>query len=171
MNASPLEIFITSAAIILCGVGFALFGWLVRVVSGLVKITQPLSSRQKAAIGVSFFGVVVGGFAIAVGFLGILVAAFLWIKLSYFSELTPRSLAIVSIVVGVLPLLFSFFGMGITKLLGGRADGNGVHVKPIFGVDLSAVLTTLLMMHWLTIFSGGLAMLGLMASGVWAVFF
>lgn len=171
MNASPVDVFIPSVVLIFCGAGLAVFGWLVRVVFGLVRLPSSLSSWQKTLIGVSFVSVVIGGFAIAVGLIGIVVSAFLWIKLSYFSELTPKALAIISVVIGPLPLVFSFLGMGVMKLLGGHSDGNGVYVKPLLGVDLSSALTTLFMMHWLTIFTGGLAMLGLMVSGIWALFF
>ena len=176
MESSAAEIFIISGLAAFFGFVLAFGGWLVRVAFGLVNIAEAaenesLSPRQKNLIALSFILVVVGGFVISAGVLGVLISGFLWLKQTVFSELTPKGLAVISVIVGPIPLLLSLFGMLIMKVLGGHADGNGVHVKPVLGIDLSGFLSALFLMHWLTIFTGGLAMLGLMASGVWYFFF
>lgn len=82
---------------------------------------------------------------------------------------TPGKLALISVVIGPIPLLIALLGAGIAKMIGGTLDAAKVENCIVFGVDIGNVLYTMFMMHWLMIFTGGFAVLGLMASGIWAL--
>ena len=83
-------------------------------------------------------------------------------------QLTPGKLALISVVLGPLPLVIAMIASGVAQMIGG--DLHEGHAKNciVFGVDISGVLYNMFMMGWLTIFTGGLAMIGLFVSGIWA---
>lgn len=82
--------------------------------------------------------------------------------------MTPFKLAVLSLAVGLFPLLLSLCGMVLARCLNCKVNAAGAEKCMVFGVDISNVLYTLFMMHWLTIFSGGLAVYGLIGAGIWA---
>ena len=92
-----------------------------------------------------------------------------WLWANYIEQLTPGKLALISVVIGPIPLLIALLGAGIAKMIGGTLDASKVENCIVFGIDIGNVLYTMFMMHWLMIFTGGLAVLGLMASGIWAL--
>ena len=84
-------------------------------------------------------------------------------------QLTPGKLALISVVLGPLPLVIAMIGAGVAKMIGGDLSSAGVENCIVFGVDIGNVLYTMFMMGWLLMFTGGLAMIGLFVSGIWAL--
>lgn len=90
-----------------------------------------------------------------------------WLWANYIEQLTPGKLALISVVIGPVPLLIALLGAGIAKMIGGNLDAAKVENCKVFGIDIGNILYGMFMMHWFTIFTGGLAMIGLMVSGIW----
>ena len=84
-------------------------------------------------------------------------------------QLTPGKLALISMALGPLPLVIAMIGAGVAKMIGGDLSSAGVENCIVFGVDIGNVLYTMFMMGWLLMFTGGLAMIGLFVSGIWAL--
>lgn len=82
--------------------------------------------------------------------------------------MTPVRLAVISIVLGLLPLAIAFIGAMLAEILGGTQKGGGVSQCYLFGKDISGILYGMMTMHWLVIFTGGIAVFGVIASVIWA---
>ena len=82
--------------------------------------------------------------------------------------MTPGRLAILSVVIGVFPLAIAALGSLIAHLKG--CPLNEAAAEPCYccGIDISRLLYAMFMCFWLTIFTGGIAVLGLLASALWA---
>lgn len=108
-----------------------------------------------------------GGGLLGLAIVGFIVSA-IWWALSIIN-LTPGRLALLSLFIGVFPLILAFLGAGLAKISGGHVDASGVKDCSVLGFDLNNLVYTLFMCHWAVIFTGGLAIFGLMASGLWAL--
>lgn len=127
-------------------------------------LVKSKSLEKLALLCISF-----GSLSLALFLLSLLWAGSWWFWEAYVGQLTPGKLALISVVIGPIPLLIALLGAGIAKMIGGTLDAAKVENCIVFGVDIGNVLYTMFMMHWLMIFTGGFAVLGLMASGIWAL--
>lgn len=84
-------------------------------------------------------------------------------------DLTPGTLAVLSIAVGISPLLVAVAGSAMAKACGGTIDARGPQNCFILGIDIGPVLYAMFMCHWLLLITGGIAVWGLLISGVWAL--
>lgn len=82
--------------------------------------------------------------------------------------MTPTRLAVISIVIGVLPLLIALLGSVMASLLGCEQNGGGISQCYFCGKDIGSLLYGMMMMHWLVIITGGIAVWGVLASVIWA---
>ncbi|WP_166836339.1 DUF6795 domain-containing protein [Rheinheimera pleomorphica] len=82
--------------------------------------------------------------------------------------MTPTRLAIFSIVIGVSPLLIALLGSALASMLGCEQKGGGVSQCYFCGKDIGDILYGMMMMHWLVIITGGIAVFGVIASVLWA---
>ena len=79
-----------------------------------------------------------GGFSLGTALI-LLFSAGIWGGISFLlSEVTPSSLALVSIAVGPAPLLISALSSGIATLLGGSVDASAARNCTVFGIDFGA---------------------------------
>jgi hypothetical protein len=108
-----------------------------------------------------------GGGLLGLAIVGFFVSAVWWV-LSVMN-LTPGRLALLSLLIGVFPMILAFLGTALAKVSGGHVDASGVRDCFLFGFNLNNLVYTLFMCHWAVIFTGGLAVFGLMASGLWAL--
>lgn len=108
-----------------------------------------------------------GGGLLGLAIVGFFVSAVWWV-LSVMN-LTPGRLALLSLLIGVFPMILAFLGTALAKVSGGHVDASRVRDCFLFGFDLNNLVYTLFMCHWAVIFTGGFAVLGLMASGLWAL--
>ena len=92
-----------------------------------------------------------------------------WLWNTYGIHLSPGKLALFSLVLGPAPLLLAVIASAVAKLIGGELDASRARECKVLGVDIGGILYFMFMAHWLTIFTGGLAILGLIASGIWAL--
>lgn len=83
--------------------------------------------------------------------------------------MTPGILAIVSLVVGVFPLLIAITATVIAKICGCRLDEGDAHPCVIFGRDRGEMLYTLFNFFWLMFFTMPLGGAGLIGAGIWAL--
>lgn len=82
--------------------------------------------------------------------------------------MTPTRLAIISIIIGISPLLIALLGSILTSALGCEQKGGGISQCYFCGKDVGGILYGMMMMHWLMIFTGGFAIFGIIASLLWA---
>lgn len=108
-----------------------------------------------------------GGGLLGLAIVGFFISAVWWV-LSVMN-LTPGRLALLSLLIGVFPMILAFLGTALAKVSGGHVDASEVRDCFLFGFDLNNLVYTLFMCHWAVIFTGGLAIFGLMASGLWAL--
>ncbi len=82
--------------------------------------------------------------------------------------MTPTYLAIISIVIGISPLFIAMLGALLAGLLGCEQKGGGITKCYFCGKDVGNILYGMMMMHWLLIFTGGVAVWGVIAAAIWA---
>ncbi|MBP7547295.1 MAG: carboxypeptidase regulatory-like domain-containing protein [Corallincola sp.] len=82
--------------------------------------------------------------------------------------MTPTYLAIISVIVGISPLLIALLGSQLADLLDCEHEGGTVRRCYFCGRDVSSILYGMMMMHWLMLFTPGIAMYGIIASLLWA---
>lgn len=110
-----------------------------------------------------------GGLLMGISLLGLIVAALWWGTAAVLPQLTPGRLALASATFGVAPLVVAALGSAAAYILGGTVDARGARDCHLCGIDFGPVVYSLFMSYWLTFLTGGLALLGLMVSGVWAL--
>lgn len=82
--------------------------------------------------------------------------------------MTPLRLALISIIIGASPVLIALLGSLLANVLNCEQKSGGVSSCYVFGKDISGVLYAMMMAHWLFIFTGGIAVFGIIASLLWA---
>lgn len=82
--------------------------------------------------------------------------------------MTPTRLAIISIAIGLSPLLIALLGSLIAGLLGCEQKNGDISRCYFCGKDIGGILYGMMMMHWLVMITGGIAVFGIIASLLWA---
>jgi hypothetical protein len=100
---------------------------------------------------------------------GFLLAGFWWIFLYIHEILRPVSLALLSIGIGFFPFLLAVLGQCLASVLGGKVDASGASNCQLSGLDLNRFVYFLFMSYWWSFFIIGFALIGLVASGIWAI--
>lgn len=108
------------------------------------------------------------------GLLALAIASFICVGIGLiisvvFKDMTPGKLALLSLAIGIFPLGIAMLGAGLARISGGQVDARGASGCVLFGRDLNSLVYTLFMTHWLVMFTGGLAVFGLMGAGVLAL--
>lgn len=104
-----------------------------------------------------------------IAIMAVITAAGWWFVKNMMAELTPGRLALYALLIGPSPLILAVLGVLSAKILGCRVDASGAYECRLLGMKLDGLIYNLFMMYWMTIFTGGLAMICLMVSGVWAL--
>jgi len=107
--------------------------------------------------------------SLAAVFIGLLVVAVWWLWNRYAGDLGPGNLALFSLLFGPAPLLISAFASVVARLIGGTVDASQARHCIVLGVDLGGIIYTLFMAYMLVYVTAGLALPGLLASGIWAL--
>jgi len=110
-----------------------------------------------------------GGLLLGLALVAFVVSALWWVFSGILRDMTPGGLALLSLGIGFLPLVVSALGAGLAKILGGRIDASGAKDCFFLGFDLNNLVYALFMSYWVVFLTGGLAMFGLIGSGIWAV--
>lgn len=153
------------------GIGLIILicGWLIVVVlNGFKK--GPFNIKQAGPATRVGFGITLLGIAaVVLAVLSVMLAGAVWTWQLLSNLLTPASLALSSIAIGILPLLLSGLGVVLAKISGGSVDARGPQNCSVWGVQLGGLVYTLFISYWLMLFTVGLMVLGLIISAVWAV--
>lgn len=70
------------------------------------------------------------------------------------------------LILGLLPLIVAFAGMGLAALLGCTLSSAGPETCLVLGFDLGPTLTTMMLMHWLGLIGLPLSALGAVGLGI-----
>lgn len=116
------------------------------------------------------FSLAIGaGAIVGVALVGLVLAGLWWGGAMLLVQMTPGKLALFSIAIGAAPLIIAACGSGLAHALGGTVDASGARNCFFLGINLGPTVYNLFMSFWLALFTGGVAMLGLMGSGIWAI--
>lgn len=121
--------------------------------------------NQAPLVRFVFVLVMAASLMLAVAIVALLVAGAWWLGTEVI--VTPRRLVIISVVIAVLPLTLAFLASAIARAIGGTLHEGGYQDCTLLGFDLGPVLYQLFVMAWLSVFSGGLAIFGLIGAGIW----
>lgn len=83
--------------------------------------------------------------------------------------MTPLKLALIFILIGLLPFVAVSLAIAIASLCGTELSAAGAQPCIILGRDISGVLYAMFMSGWLVLFTGGVAVWGLLGTGLWAL--
>jgi len=118
---------------------------------------------------VGTIGILLAKLGLKIALTGFVFAGLWWLWESFFEGMTPARLALYSLAIGPAPLLFPLLAKIICKLSGGTVDASQVQGCILLGLNLNNFVYTLFMSYMLAMFTIGIAFLGLMGSGVWAL--
>jgi len=118
---------------------------------------------------VGMIGILLAKLGLIIALTGFAFAGLWWLWESFYEGMTPARLALYSLVIGPTPFLLPLLAKIICKLTGGTVDVSQVQGCYFLGMNLNNFVYTLFMSYMLVILTGGLAVFGLMSSGVWAL--
>jgi len=110
-----------------------------------------------------------GVLGLVIGFMGLVFFGLGWLWNVLFDQVSPKRLAFYSLIIAPAPLLLPLLAKVICKLTGGTVDASQASACVFLGLNLNGLVHTLFMSYMLTFITLGLAVLGLMVSGVWAL--
>lgn len=85
-----------------------------------------ISVREGGFIVKAVFVLAVGGgLLLGSSLITFFISALWWLLAEFLRDITPGSLALLSLGIGFLPLVISSLGAGLVKILGGRIDASG----------------------------------------------
>ena len=158
-----------SAGLLCLGLLLVIFGWAVAVISQIGKPGRFNISHGERPVGFAFSFIMAGALLSAIAIIGLLVAGLWWMVPYLFASITPGWLAILSIGVGVFPIVLSALASLTAKAMGGSVSASGADNCILLGRDIGSLIYTLFMSYMLAYFTVGLAVLGLIGSGIWAI--
>ena len=83
--------------------------------------------------------------------------------------MTPLRLALLSIAVGVFPLLVMLLASFIANACGCTLNEAGAGKCVVFGKDVGGVLSVMFMFGWLGMITAPAGIIGVLSSAIWAV--
>jgi len=159
-------------SMLLAGVGF-LAGAAAWVLAHFVKKSPEgrLNLREGGFIPKGVF-ILAGGAGLALGasVVGFAIASIGWLAAKLFAQMSPSDLAYFSIVFGISPFALAILGLGLARVTGGTVTAAGAENCKVLGMNMNGLVYTLFMSYWLVFFTGGIAVFGLIGSGIWAIF-
>ncbi len=162
-----------SLGYILVGIGIALaiIGWVLTLFAfaGIDSDEKPENKMKRPLVRLSMYFMFGGG-----GFLGFALILFTasaiwWLFRDVIQFDSPGQLATYSLIIGSLPFVPPFIAGIIAWLLGGNIGARGRSTCLLWGVNIGPLLENLFMFYILFYVTGGLAVFGLLASGIWAL--
>lgn len=131
--------------------------------------TDPEMTRKKPLVRLSIGIIFTGGFLLAFAILIFAALAIWWLLWDVIQLESPGQLAIYSLILGPAPLVFPLIAEILARVLG---VDLGMHKRPrymLWGINIGPFLQDMMMAYLLLFVSGGLAMFGLLGSGIWAL--
>lgn len=151
------------------GTGFtlAIAGLLLSLLTKTGPGTDPEVTKKMPLVRLSIGIVFLGGFFLAIAIFVFLGAAGWWLFRDVIQLESPGQLAMYSLIIGPLPLVLPLSAEIITRILGGNVGAHGRSECFFRGIDIGPFLENLMMSYLLIYISAGLAMFGLLGSGIW----
>lgn len=152
------------------GVVLGIFGFLFSLLLNIHR-QPPVTFREaKPLVKIAYMMASGAGGLLGLAIIGLIAAGIWWCLLILIAHVSPGSLALISLAFGISPLLVASLAGFIASRIGGTLNAAGAENCIFMGRDIGSILYTMFMMHWLTIFTGGIAVFGLIGSGLWAIF-
>jgi hypothetical protein len=166
---SVTTLVLTSFVFTCLGLISGLAGWMLAIVFNIPAKGGLQLEKKKLSTRIAISCIIGSGFSFAVAIIAIVLAGVWWVWLQILPDLTPRALALISIAVAPTPLLLTILAISVASLLGCKVDASGAQNCFFLGKDVSRIINSLFMAYWLIIFTFGLSVIGLVASGIWAL--
>jgi hypothetical protein len=166
----PITVALISMLLAGLGVLAGLAAW---VLTHFVKKSPDgrLNLRQGGFIPKSVFFLAGGaGLVLGTALVGFAIAGIWWLVAKLATQMSPADLAYLSILIGIAPFVLAIMGAGLARISGGSVNAAGAENCKAFGIDLNNLVYGLFMSYWLVFFTGGIAVFGLIGSGLWAIF-
>jgi hypothetical protein len=144
-------------------------GWAIALLVNVPKSGEFKLRSGGLTAKMAFACIVGGGFALGVSAVTIIAAALWWCLAVLFGGATPGKLALISVTLGLVPLLLTAVASAIAALLGCTVDVGGARNCHFLGINFGPLIHTLFMAYWLVFLTAGLAVVGLVGSGIWAI--
>lgn len=160
---------LASAGLLCFGLLLVIFGWAVAAISQIGKPGGFNISHGERPVGFAFSSIMAGALLSAIAVIGLFIVGLCWLVPYLFANITPGWLALLSVGVGVFPIGLSAFAVVAARAMGGSVDASGPGNCIFLGRNFGSLIYTLFMAYTMTFFTAGLAVLGLIGSGVWAV--
>lgn len=163
---NPLSLFYYSLCV------FSVAAALMLLCLGLCSFWQKLSKNPINPANVkstpAFYFMSVVSVIAALGILG-MGASGIWYALQWIAPFfTPGILATVSIAIGVFPFVVGMLASMIAQRLDCQLSSAGVSECKLWGRDIGPLLYSMFMFTWMTIFTMGFAIFGVIGSIIWA---
>lgn len=142
----------------------------------VTKASQKLLNKPKNSLEIksspAFYFMSCASFVAAFSIIGMGVSAIWyvirWIAPFFALHVTPGRLASASIAIGVFPLAVGVLASLIAKSLGCQLNEAGASECKIGGRDIGPLLYSMFVFTWMTMFTMGFAVFGIIGSLVWA---
>jgi hypothetical protein len=126
------------------------------------KEDRPVKQVSTVCILLSKLGLIVA-------LIGFVFTGLWWLWEHFFEYMNPGRLALYSLIIGPAPLLLPLSAKIICKLTGGTIDASQVQGCTFSGLNFNGLVHSLFVSYFLVFLTGGLAVFGLLGSGVWAL--
>lgn len=162
---------LVTAGYISIGIGFSLAvaGSLLSLFTKTGPGTDPEITKNNPLVRLSIGIIFSGGFFLAIAILIFSASAIWWLFRDVIQLESPGQLAIYSLILGPAPLVLPLIAELLTRMLGGDVGAHGRSRCLLWGINIGPMLENLLMSYLLLYISLGLALFGLLGSGIWAV--
>ncbi len=85
--------------------------------------------------------------------------------------MTPGILAVLSIIIGIFPLLVAMLASSIARFYGCQLNEGGIDDCTRLSKKAQRILYSMFVFAWMTTFTGGLGVIGVIYALAWALFF
>jgi hypothetical protein len=160
-----------STGYVLVGVGIvlAIIGSLLSLFTKTGPGTDLEAAKKNPMVRLSIGVIFGGGFCIAIAVILFVSSGVWWLFRDVIHIASPGQLAIYCLILGPAPLMFPLIAGIVTRVLGGDVGAHGRSKCFLWGLNIGPLLENMLMAYLLFYVTGGLAVLGLFGSGVWAL--
>jgi hypothetical protein len=160
-----------STGYILVGIGISLavIGSLLSLFTKTGPGTDPEIAKKNPLVRLSIGIIFSGGFCIAIAVILFVSSGVWWLFRDVIHIESPGQLAIYCLILGPSPLVFPLIAEIVSRALGGNIGAHGRSRCVLWGINIGPLLENMLMAYLLFYVTGGLAVLGLFGSGVWAL--
>ncbi len=154
----------TSYIFLVCALGL-LF---IKIEKVLTRVKSNLNNKQSIKQwGIIFL--LLAKLILMLVLVGFVLTGFGWLWEHFLEHMSPRRLALYSLIIGPAPLLLPMLAKIICKLTGGTVNASQASGCVLLGFNFNPFVHSLFMSYMLGLLAMGIAFLGLMTSAIWAL--